>query len=289
MIWLIGVRGMLGSAVARILEGRHTWIGSDREVDITNLHALRAFSASRNLRWIVNCAAYTAVDKAEDEPDVCASINHRGPANIGTLATEMGASVIHISTDYVFDGSGTRPYREGDPVSPLGVYGETKAKGEEALRAACARSYIVRTAWLYGERGNNFVSTMLRLMREKSEIGVVADQRGTPTNAADLADAIVRIIEFHKPGYGTYHFTDSGETTWYEFAAAIYSFARRAGLLDHDCTIHPLTTSQYPTKAKRPAFSVLSREKIERVFGIAAPFWRDSLEEFLAPRQSQIT
>jgi dTDP-4-dehydrorhamnose reductase len=285
LIWLIGDKGMLGSEVSRHLDReRLSWIGSDRDVDISDIGALKGFAAGKSIAWIVNCAAYTAVDKAEDVPELCAAVNCEGPAHIGTLASEIGAGVVHISTDYVFDGSGNRPYQEDDPISPLGVYGETKAGGEAALREACARSYILRTAWLYGTYGPNFVSTMLRLMREKTEIGVVADQRGTPTNAADLAGALVAIMESEKTAYGTYHYTNSGETTWYEFACAIRDEARRAGILDHDCVIRPLTSAQYPTRARRPAYSVLCTDGIERVFGIVPPPWRESLETFIQER-----
>ncbi len=187
MIWLIGNKGMLGSEVADLLSERGLpFFGTDREPDITDAAAMGAFAAGKDIDWIVNCAAYTAVDKAEDEPDLCQRLNSDGPANLGALASGICASVIHISTDYVFDGSGNRPYTEDDPISPLGVYGKTKAEGEIALRDACARSYILRTAWLYGMHGTSFVSTMLRLMREKTEIGVVADRQGTPTYARDL-------------------------------------------------------------------------------------------------------
>ena len=287
MIWLIGDKGMLGSEVAqRLHEKRLSWIGSDRDVDITDIRALEAFSAGKDIAWIVNCAAYTAVDKAEDEPELCGALNCEGPRHIGALASKIGAAVVHISTDYVFDGSGKRPYREDDPVSPAGVYGETKAKGEAVLRETCARSYILRTAWLYGKRGKNFVSTMLHRMGEKPEISVVADQRGTPTNAIDLANALVTIIESEEAVYGTYHYTNSGETTWHEFACAIHDEARRAEILGRDCTIRPLSTEQYPTRARRPAYSVLCKAKIERVFGIVPPPWRESLDRFIQHSRS---
>jgi dTDP-4-dehydrorhamnose reductase len=286
VIWLIGDKGMLGSEVAqRLDETRLSWVGSDRDIDITDIRALRAFSEGKSIDWIVNCAAYTAVDKAEDEPVLCAALNCEGPAHIGALASEIGAAVMHISTDYVFDGTGNRPYREDDPVSPLGVYGATKAQGETALREACARSCILRTAWLYGQHGKNFVSTILRLMEERSEISVVADQRGTPTNAADLANALVTILKSKNIVYGTYHYANSGETTWYEFACAIHDAGRRAGILERDCNIRPLTTEQYPAKVRRPAYSTLSKDKIRRVFGIVPPPWRESLERYIIEMQ----
>ncbi len=282
MIWLIGNKGTLGSEVADLLSERGLpFFGTDREPDITDAAAIRAFAVGKDIDWIVNCAAYTAVDQAEDEQDLCRRLNSHGPANLGALASGIGASVIHISTDYVFDGSGNRPYTEDDPISPLGVYGKTKAEGEVALRDSCARSYILRTAWLYGMRGKSFVSTMLRLMREKTEIGVVADRQGTPTYARDLAQAILKIMDSGRIAYGAYHYTNAGRTTWYEFARAIHDEARRRGLLERDCEIRPLTADRYPTRARRPSYSVLSTAKIERVFGIVPPPWRQSLVEFI--------
>jgi len=289
MIWLIGNKGMLGSEVAERLEREGlSWVGTDREVDITDPVALADFAAGKDITWIVNCAAYTAVDKAEDESGLAARLNRNGPANIGELATRSGARVIHISTDYVFDGLGTRPYREDDPVNPAGVYGRTKAEGETVLLAACPRSFILRTAWLYGRRGQNFVRTMLRLMKEKSEIGVVADQRGTPTNACDLADAVAAVLRSGSDSYGIYHFTDEGETSWYEFAREIQRLGRETGLLDHDCAVKALRTDQYPTAAHRPAYSVLSKEKIKQVFGLEIPDWRESLERFIIGERNWI-
>jgi len=289
MVWLIGNKGMLGSEVAERLEREGlSWVGTDREVDITDPVALADFAAGKDITWIVNCAAYTAVDKAEDESGLAARLNRNGPANIGELATRSGARVIHISTDYVFDGLGTRPYREDDPVNPAGVYGRTKAEGETALLAACPRSFILRTAWLYGRRGQNFVRTMLRLMKEKSEIGVVADQRGTPTNACDLADAVAAVLRSGSDSYGIYHFTDEGETSWYEFAREIQRLGRETGLLDHDCAVKALRTDQYPTAAHRPAYSVLSKEKIKKTFGLEIPDWRESLERFIIGERNWI-
>ena len=226
MIWLIGNKGMLGTELAGALAvSALEFAGSDREVDILDPAAIQAFAKGKKVEWIVNCAAYTAVEKAEDEVELCTRLNAHGPENIARAAGKLGAKLVHISTDYVFDGSGTRPYVEDDPVAPIGVYGRTKAEGEARLRAACTRHVIVRTAWLYGKHGPNFVHTMLRAMREKEKIGVVADQRGTPTYAADLAAAIVTIIRAPRPVFGTFHFTDLGETSWYEFAVAIQRWA----------------------------------------------------------------
>lgn len=295
MIWVVGSRGMLGTELCRQLgAGGAGFVGTDREVDILDPAALEAFAAGKKIDWIVNCAAYTAVDRAEDEPELCARLNVEGPGNLAALASRIGAAFLHVSTDYVFDGSGTRPYREDDPVGPTGVYGRTKADGETAVRAACPRHVILRTAWLYGKDGPNFVYTMLRLMKERESIGVVADQRGSPTRAADLAAAIATIAgaggegegtgaaAIGSRGYGTYHYTNADECTWYEFAQAIRAVGREFGVLDRDCRIEALSTAQYPTKARRPAYSVLSKEKIVADYGVAVPGWRESLRGFMA-------
>lgn len=283
MIWLIGNKGMLGTELAQALaSSRLEYTGSDREVDILDPEAIQAFAHGKKIGWIVNCAAYTAVEKAEDEAELCARLNAQGPENIARAASKLGAKLIHISTDYVFDGSGNRPYVEDDPVAPIGVYGRTKAEGEARLREACPQHVIVRTAWLYGRHGPNFVTTMLRLMREKEKVGVVADQRGTPTYAADLAAAIVSILRAPRVVYGTFHFSDVGETTWYEFAVAIQRLGREHGLLERDCSVDPLTTAQYPTKVRRPAYSVLSKEKIVATYGLKIPNWEGALKSYIA-------
>jgi dTDP-4-dehydrorhamnose reductase len=282
MIWLIGNKGMLGTELLGLFTARGLLvIGTDREVDILDRKALEGFASGKNINWIVNCAAYTAVDKAEENVELCRKLNADGPENIARTAKKLGAEMIHVSTDYVFDGSASRPYTEEDPVKPLGMYGITKAEGETSVRANIAEAFIIRTAWLYGRYGNNFVYTMLRLMRKQEKIGVVADQYGSPTYAGDLATAIATIIDTGYAEYGTYHFTDEGTTTWHEFASEIYRLGREYGLLDHDCTIEALTTAQYPTKTRRPAYSVLSKEKIKKVPGIVVPAWKESLAKFM--------
>jgi len=331
-VWIIGNRGMLGQEVSQALEKLDIpAVGSDQEVSILDLEALRAFARERLIPqspgprpladslscpplnkvkpsdggerhfsspaphiWIVNCAAYTAVDKAEDEPDRCFALNAEGPRNIGRMAEELGAGLIHISTDYVFDGKGIRdasgnlrPYREEDPVAPIGVYARSKAEGETAVLNTCSRAVVLRTAWLYGRFGNNFVFTMLRLMKERDAVRVVADQRGTPTWAADLAQAILTVLRASTQTYGIYHFTNGGECTWYEFACEIHRLGRSLGLLPKDCLVEPIPTEQYPTKARRPAYSVLSKEKIQKVYGVPVPAWQESLEKFLKTLSTQ--
>ena len=282
MIWLIGNKGMLGTELSRHLQHAGlSWVGTDREVDILDPAALRAFAAGKDLRWLVNCAAYTAVDKAEEEEALALRLNAEGPANLAALAASLGARLLHLSTDYVFDGSASTPYRESDPPAPAGAYGRTKAEGERRVMAAAPSSVILRTAWLYGRHGPNFVYTMLRLMTERDSLGVVADQHGSPTSAADLSAAIVHLLTLPDLPPGIYHYTNAGQTTWYHFACEIHRLGRQRGLLDRDCVISPLTTAGYPTKAARPAYSVLSKEKIQTL-GVQVPGWEESLAAFIA-------
>jgi dTDP-4-dehydrorhamnose reductase len=257
------------------------FVGSDREVDFLDPVALEKFATANAVTSIVNCAAYTAVDKAEDEPELCARLNIEGPENLAKLANKIDVRLIHISTDYVFDGKSPEPYHEDDPVNPTGVYGRTKAEGEKAIFATFPKAIVLRTAWLYGEFGNNFVYTMLKLMRKKDEIGVVADQRGTPTWAKDLAKGIVVVLNNNEGKRGIYHFTDEGDISWYNFAVKIYEKGKKLGILERNCSIVPLTTDQYPTKTRRPKYSVLSKEKIHREFSVAVPTWDESLGAFM--------
>jgi dTDP-4-dehydrorhamnose reductase len=282
MIWLVGQGGLLGSEVAAVLvRAGLEFAGSGREVDILDPEALARFAEGRRLSWIVSCAAYTAVDKAEDEEALAMKLNAEGPGNLAALASSVGACILHISTDYVFDGRGARPYVEDDPVNPTGAYGRTKAQGEARVRSACPEHVILRTAWLYGKAGNNFVATMLKLMGNKERIGVVADQRGSPTYAVDLAGAIAAIIGSKEPRFGTFHYTNLGETNWYEFALEIKRLGLEYGILLRDCRVDALTTAEYPTKAKRPAYSVLSKKRIQEAYGLSIPGWKESLELFM--------
>jgi len=282
MIWLIGRGGMLGTEVARVLEQQGwSFVVTGREVDITDASAIESFTRGRSLEWIVNCAAYTAVDRAEDEPEACRKLNVDGPANLARWAAAHGAALLHVSTDYVFAGDGTRPYREDDAVAPFSVYGTTKAEGEAEVRARCPRHLIVRTAWLYGAAGGNFVYTMLRLMKTKEALGVVDDQRGAPTWTGDLARLVPTLIANAENRWGTYHASGEGQCTWFEFARAIQEEANARGLIGSHTQLKPLTTAEYPTKARRPAWSVLSKAKLNEAFGFVFPEWRQSLQSFL--------
>ncbi|HEC62000.1 MAG TPA: dTDP-4-dehydrorhamnose reductase [bacterium] len=283
MIWVVGCRGLLGREVVRHLQSAgESHIGTDVEADISDADVLWSFLRGRKPSWIINCAAYTAVDKAEDNQDAVYRVNFEGPRNLAAIAQENGSTMIHVSTDYVFDGEGSFPYTEDQPVDPVGVYGKSKAEGEKAVADELESHYIVRTAWLFGKHGTNFVHTMLRAMNERDSVGVVSDQRGSPTYAVDLASTLVAIAARGEPiPYGIYHYTNEGETTWYEFAQSIYTEGQQRGLIQGNCVIQPIHTSEFPTKSKRPAYSVLSKDKTRRALGLIIPSWRDALCRFL--------
>lgn len=282
MIWLVGNRGMLGSEVHRRLQAcKLDHIATDLEVDITDQQALSAFSGPLALSWIVNCSAYTAVDRAEDEPERAFRINAEGVRNLALMAREQNTRLLHISTDYVFDGRKEGAYLETDTPNPSGIYGHSKLQGELFIRENLDSHVILRTAWLYGPAGSNFVRTMLRLFQERDEVKIVADQWGTPTLAGDLADVILQIITQKTLQYGTFHFTNEGRTNWFEFASLILELAGKYHLLDREVRLLPITTEQYPTKALRPANSYLSKEKIKAVFSIPIRPWQEALESFM--------
>jgi dTDP-4-dehydrorhamnose reductase len=282
MIWLVGNKGMLGREMENLLRRRRReFVATDREVSILEPASLRAFSAGKNIAWIINCAAYTAVDRAEEEEEAATLINGDGAGYLAVLAKERGARLIHLSTDYVFDGTKSEPYREDDVVRPLSAYGRSKLKGEEAVRASGCRHVIIRTAWLYGTAGPSFVHTMLRAMNERDELNVVSDQIGSPTYTRDLAEAVLAFIEKDGAADGLYHYSDEGRISWYDFALKTYSIGREAGLVSRQCRINPIVSAAHPTRARRPAFSLLSKEKIKRTLDLTVPLWEDSLRRFL--------
>jgi dTDP-4-dehydrorhamnose reductase len=286
MIWLIGYKGMLGTAVLELLKKQEkSYMVSDQEIDITNIDRLNEFTANKSISWIINCAAYTAVDKAEDEQELAFKINAEGPFNIAQITGEKGAKLIHISTDYVFDGTKDGAYGEDDVPNPRGIYAQSKYQGEQNIMACIDSYFIIRTAWLYGKNGQNFVNTMLRLFREKSEVKVVADQWGSPTYAPDLAEVIINIINADSVRYGIYNFTNTGRINWYQFAAEIYDLARKRGLIDKTVQISPISSEQYPTRAKRPMNSYLSKDKICRELKIMPKPWQESLKKFIETKE----
>ena len=285
MIWLIGCKGMLGTEIARqFKENNIEYTGTDIDVDITNPEALDKFASSlNNLQYIINCSAYTAVDKAESDIELATKLNVNGPENIAAVAKKYGAKMIHISTDYVFDGTGNTPRTEDMPVAPIGVYGVTKADCEKAVAATTTESSILRTAWLYGWAGKNFVYTMIRAMNTHDAVKVINDQKGTPTFAGDLAGVIIKIIQKNNVPYGIYHCTDLGEITWWDFTNEIKRQGIEKGwVTNKDCVVNPCATEEYPTPAKRPAYSVLSKDKIQKTLGIALPDSKDSLNIYLS-------
>lgn len=286
MIWVIGYKGMLGSEICRQLaENNIQFVRTDIDVDITDFKALLEFARVWSVKWIINCAAYTAVDKAETDIELAKKLNEDGPANIARVADIMGARLIHISTDYVFDGSGDTPRTEDMPVAPIGVYGVTKAAGEKAVMDNCKDYFILRTAWLYGWAGKNFVYTMIRAMNTHDAVKVVNDQKGTPTFAGDLTKVILEIISRGSMiPYGIYHVTDIGEITWWDFTNEIKKQGIETGWINEtgkNCVVNPCTTDEYPTPAKRPAYSVLSKDKIQNALNINLPDWKESLSVFL--------
>lgn len=284
MIWLVGCNGMLGSEVTRQLKEKNiSFVGTDRDVDFTDLEGVRAFVAGKNIDFVINCAAYTAVDKAESDVELCRTLNVKGPENLAIVCKETGATLIHISTDYVFDGTGSTPRTEDMEIAPIGVYGVTKAEGEKAVSSNCNSYYILRTAWLYGWAGKNFVYTMIRAMNTHEAVKVVADQKGTPTFASNLAGVILGLIEKKNAvPFGIYHVTDLGETTWWDFTNEIKKQGIETGWLKNEaCIVNACTTEEYPTPAKRPAYSVLCKDKIQTALGIKLPEWQESLKKFL--------
>lgn len=279
-ILVTGANGQLGNEI-RLLAKRnvhYNFLFTDVDtLDICDKKAVLSYVSENKADYIVNCAAYTAVDNAEENEALCAKINRDAVRNLGEAARSVGAKVIHVSTDYVFDGTQHRPYLETDPTCPKSVYGHTKLEGEQALQEVCPDSVIVRTAWLYSTFGNNFVKTMLRLGNEREQLGVIFDQVGTPTYAEDLASAILMIVNKAEEGNfqpGIYHFSDEGVCSWYDFTVSILKLA---GITT--CTVKPIESKDYPAKANRPHYSVLNKTKIKNTYSLIIPHWEESLEK----------
>lgn len=274
-ILVTGANGQLGNEM-RVLAAEnadHTYFFTDvQELDICDAEAIQSYVKEHQIELIVNCAAYTAVDKAEENAELCDRLNHLAPGYLAAAAESVGAGLIQISTDYVFDGTAHLPYTETVAPCPNSVYGRTKLAGEEAVLQGCSRAVVIRTAWLYSIYGNNFVKTMIRLGRERDSLGVVFDQIGTPTYANDLARAIYAII---RQGLvpGVYHFSNEGVCSWYDFTKSIHRLANIT-----TCQVRPLHTSEYPALAPRPAYSVLDKTKIKQTFGMEIPHWEESLK-----------
>ena len=278
-ILVTGCNGQLGNEI-QLLEkgnGKYVFFNTDvNELDITDENAINAFVDANNIDGIINCAAYTAVDKAESNEALCHTLNATAPGYLAAAMGKRGGWMVQVSTDYVFDGTKHTPYSETDPTCPDSVYGRTKLEGEQLVRQHCERALIVRTAWLYSIFGNNFVKTMIRLGKEKTELGVIFDQIGTPTYARDLAVAIMTAME---KGIipGIYHFSNEGVTSWYDFTKAIHRIVGISG-----CHVRPIHTEEYPTPARRPHYSVLDKTKIKATYNIEVPYWEESLAECIS-------
>lgn len=278
-ILITGANGQLGMELRKIgfTALDQVYFTDIAELDITDVVAIEDFIKKNEIDTVINCAAYTAVDKAEDEPETAEKINTTAVANLAKVAAKEDCLLIHISTDYVFDGTGTEPYTEKKRPCPISVYGKTKLAGEQAILKSGCFYIIIRTAWLYSGYGHNFVKTILRIASENEEIHVVADQLGTPTYARDLARAIVTIMEDETriEHEGVYHFTNDGSCSWHEFATEIVRLGGKA------CKVLPISTAEYPTKAVRPSYSVLNTTKIKSTFKVEIPEWKEALAEMM--------
>jgi dTDP-4-dehydrorhamnose reductase len=278
-ILITGGAGQLGSELRDLYQGREdveTFFVDREELALDDIDGIIDGLRNYSPDIIIHGGAYTAVDRAETEIETADKVNHLASGEIAKYCKQYGAKLLAISTDYVFDGNSSTPLDENTAVSPINVYGETKLKGEQAIQANLPDAIIIRTAWVYSAYGHNFVKTMIRLMGERDEISVISDQIGSPTYALDLAKAIVNIIDGKNWVSGTYHFSNEGEISWYDFAVAIKE------IKNLDCSINAIPTSAYPTPARRPKFSLLDKTKIKSTFGVQVPFWKDSLKEMLA-------
>ncbi|KAA6441192.1 dTDP-4-dehydrorhamnose reductase [Dyadobacter flavalbus] len=273
-IIVLGAAGQLGSCIKKVAAERniHDLLFATQENgNILDEALLNKLLDREKPEYVINCAAYTAVDKAEDEQELCRRINRDGASNVAKACKQHNASLVHISTDFVFKGNVAYPLNETDPTLPENIYGITKLEGETAIAGLLPEHFIIRTSWLYSEFGNNFVKTMLRLGKDRSELGIIADQIGSPTYAIDLAGAILDITESESKSYGIYHYSNEGVASWYDLAKAVFDISNMP------LRLNPLKTAEYVTKAVRPAYSVMDKSKIKSTFGIKIPYWRDSL------------
>lgn len=275
-VLVIGSNGQLGQSIKSIASSYNlTFVFSDRRVlDITNKENITTYFKNYQFDFCINCSAYTAVDKAESELELAKKINAIGVGYLAKTCKENQTTLIHISTDFVFNGESFIPYLEDDKAQPISVYGQTKLDGEKVIQQILDNYYIIRTSWLYSEFGNNFMKSMLKLSKSKKELSIVNDQIGTPTYAVDLAEAIIKIIQ-SKPKYGIYHYSNLGVSSWYDFVKAIFEYS------NIDIKINAIPTKDYPTPAKRPYFSILNKTKIQNNFNLKIPYWRESLKKSL--------
>jgi dTDP-4-dehydrorhamnose reductase len=284
-ILVIGAGGQLGQCLKAVAADRkisEVRFADENEANILDTAGLERLFNSEKPTHVINCAAYTAVDLAEDQQDLAKAINETGAANLAHACKNTNATLIHISTDFVFEGNLVKLLTEQDVAHPISVYGQTKLDGEKAIASILDNYFILRTSWLYSPYANNFVKTMLKLGAERDELNIIADQVGTPTYAIDLANAIYDIILANQQSYGIYHYSNEGVTSWYDFAQAIFSLSQMP------VKVHPIPSSAYPTKAKRPSFSVMDKSKIKATFQLHVPHWRDSLVNCLQQLHNQM-
>ena len=276
-ILITGANGQLGSALNILFSHQADRFGiinaGHKDLDITDFLKVQEYLRKTIPDYLINCAAYTAVDKAESEQNRAFDINEDGARNLAKASAALNIPIIHISTDFVFDGSSSTPLSEEDLCRPINVYGQSKYEGEKAVQAENDKHFIIRTSWLYSNFGSNFLKSISKLAKEKSSLNIVFDQIGTPTFADDLAEVIVKIIDSNASDYGIYHYSNEGVASWYDFAKELIE------LQGIQCDVRPILTSQYPTPAKRPAYSVLNKAKIKSTFGIDIPYWKESLRK----------
>jgi len=273
-ILVIGAGGQLGQCLKTVAERRgisDTVFPAEQDANILDEAVINSLLAKEQPTFVINCAAYTAVDKAEDEVELARAINETGAGYLASACAANGSALIHVSTDFVFEGKAVKLLTEDDEAKPINVYGVTKLDGEKTVAAILPAHFIIRTSWLYSEYANNFVKTMLKLGAERNELNIIADQVGTPTYAIDLANAIYDIIESGQKDYGIYHYSNEGVTSWFDFATAIFDISRT------QVAVNPIPGLAYQTKASRPPFSVMDKSKIKATFNIKIPYWRDSL------------
>jgi dTDP-4-dehydrorhamnose reductase len=283
-VLVFGASGQLGQCLAHVAQERNTpgmVFLPEAQANILDPAGLQALFAEYRPAYCINCAAYTAVDKAEDEVDLARRINRDGVENLARLCGEYGTTLIQISTDFVYAGTGNEPLRETDEAAPISVYGLTKLEGEQVIPPHTSRFFVLRTSWLYSEYASNFVKTMLKLGRERDELRIIWDQLGTPTYAIDLAGCILAIVESQSQEFGTYHYSNEGVTSWYDFATAIFALSQTP------VKTTPIRTAEYPTKAQRPAYSVMDKTKAKTRLGVAIPHWQQSLQVCLARLAAQ--
>ncbi|MFK7781784.1 dTDP-4-dehydrorhamnose reductase [Psychroserpens sp.] len=273
-ILVTGAKGQLATCIKALDNSSdYNFIYKNSEdLDITDLISVESFFKRNKISFCVNCAAYTAVDKAESDQKKAHNVNVNGSENLAKTCAQYNSKLIHISTDFVFNGSSNTPYNEDDNTNPLGVYGLTKLEGEQKIQKNLEKYFIIRTSWLYSEFGNNFLKTMLRLSNNRDELGVVSDQIGTPTYAMDLAHVILKIIKENHIAYGIYHYSNEGVASWYDFAFTIFDLSKVK------ITVNPISTEDFPTPAERPKYSVLDKTKIKEVFKLEIPHWKNSLK-----------